>query len=108
MGKAVHTPPPPSIDWSKVQARDELNVAFRLLPHPAELAFRGALQGHPQGPRSYSRGTDGAGAWRSRVLVKERHAEEDTAFRAGSPGSSIPALLSGRKTTQKILFKPEK
>ena len=32
------------IDQSKVQARDEVNVEFRLLAHHAELAFPGAGQ----------------------------------------------------------------
>lgn len=39
---AVHTPPPRSIDLSKVQARDELSVGSRLLPRRAELRLGGA------------------------------------------------------------------
>lgn len=84
MGTAVHTPPPPSIDLSKVQAGDELTVGFRLLP-----IVPSWLSGEPCKPVLTlvgAAGGDGAGFWGNSVLLKERRPEERPALRAGRAG----------------------
>lgn len=89
----MHTPPPQSIDLSKVQAGDELDVGFRLLAHRAELAFRGALQASPQG-----RG--GCGLRRGRTLGDHNLVQgggvQKRAQRSGPAmlESPVPVLLS--------------
>ena len=57
------------IDRSKVQARDEVNVEFRLLAHHAELAFPGAGQASHRALGAAAWG--GAGCWGHTVLVRE-------------------------------------
>lgn len=72
------------IDRSKVQARDEVNVEFRLLAHHAELAFPGV--GHsPCSPGAAARG--GAGHWGHTVLVREGHPGVGLALRASNAGT---------------------
>ena len=63
------------IDRSKVQARDEVNVEFRLLAHHAELAFPGAGQASHRAPGAAAWG--GSGPWGHTVLVKLQETVKD-------------------------------
>lgn len=78
-----------------MQARDELNVEFRLLPHWAWLAFQGALQASPQGPGGRSPGW-GSVLGGSLVLVTE-----GTVLRAGNTGVPNPCTSFRKKENPK-------
>lgn len=73
------------IDRSKVQARDEVNVEFRLLAHHAELAFPGAGQASHRALGAAAWG--GAGCWGHTVLVREGRPGASSALRAGNAGA---------------------
>lgn len=111
LGRAVHTPSPRSIDWSKVQARDGLNVESRLLPHRVEQAFCGDLQTSPWSPGGCSprwAGPQGNSVLVGGVSRKEQRAEARCqrsqglhCFQGKKPDSS-ESPLSARKIKSEI------